>query len=434
MQDINKSKFSFVKNQLMKVCLINTADYGGGAPVACKRLLQALKPKVDINLLVQDKKSDDDAIVSTVGNQLELYKTQANFYLERLPFIAFQEKDKSVRFAFSPANTGTDISPNKYIQNADLLHLHWINQGFLSLQNIETLFKLKKPIVWTLHDMWTFTGGCHYAGDCDHFLKQCGYCKFLRNPRENDISKKGWIKKEEIYQQNKNVVFVACSEWLAKVAKHSNLLKGFRIESIPNPINTDVYKPLDKASTREKWNIDLDAKIILFGAANINDKRKGLVYLIKALEVLKKSDANSKIYVLLFGKNKSLDISQLPFASKSFSIVDNEQQLVEIYNLADVFVLPSLEDNLPNMVMEALSCAIPVVAFNQGGIPEMLTHQQNGYIAKYKSAEDLANGISWVLNQQEENLKNNAREKVLNSYSEEIVSEKYLAVYKSLLK
>ncbi len=434
MQDINKSKFSFAKNQLMKVCLINTADHGGGAPVACKRLLQALKPKVDVNLLVQDKKTDDENIVSNIDNSLNLIKAEANFYFERLPFIAFQERDKSVRFAFSPANTGTDISQNKYIKNADILHLHWINQGFLSLKNIKTLFKLNKPIVWTLHDMWTFTGGCHYAGDCDHFLKQCGNCKFLRNPNDNDISKKGWFGKEEIYQQNKNIVFVACSEWLAKVAKSSSLLKNFRVEAIPNPIKTEIYKSLDKATLRKKWSIDLDVKIILFGAANINDKRKGLVYLLEALEFLKKSNTGFNIQVLLFGKNKSLDISQLPFPAKSFSIVNDEQQLVEIYNLADVFVLPSLEDNLPNMVMEALSCAIPVVAFEQGGIPEMLNHQQNGYIAKYKSAEDLANGISWVLNQEGDNLKNNAREKVLNSYSEDIIAEKYLAVYKSLIK
>jgi glycosyltransferase involved in cell wall biosynthesis len=434
LQDINKSKFSFAKNQLMKVCLINTADHGGGAPVACKRLLQALKPKVDVNLLVQDKKSNDENIISTIDNSLDLIKAEANFYLERLPFIAFQEKDKSVRFAFSPANTGTDISQIKYIQNADILHLHWINQGFLSLKNLKNLFQLNKPIVWTLHDMWTFTGGCHYAGDCNHFLNDCGNCKFLRNPDDNDISKKGWFGKEEIYQQNKNIVFIACSEWLADVAKNSSLLKGFRVEVIPNPIKTEIYTPLDKALLRKKWEIDLDAKIILFGAANINDKRKGLIYLLEALTFLKKSDGNSKIQVLLFGKNKTLDISQLPFPAKSFSIVNDEQKLVEIYNLADVFVLPSLEDNLPNMVMEALSCAIPVVAFDQGGIPEMLDHQQNGYIAKYKSAEDLANGIHWVLSQENENLSNNAREKVLNSYSEDIVAEKYLAVYKSLIK
>jgi glycosyltransferase involved in cell wall biosynthesis len=418
----------------MKVCLINTADHGGGAPVACKRLLQALKPKVEVNLLVQNKKTDDENIVSTIDNSLDLIKAEANFYLERLPFIAFHERDKSVRFAFSPANSGIDISKNKYIQNADILHFHWINQGFLSLKNIKSLFKLNKPIVWTLHDMWTFTGGCHYSGNCDHFLKQCGNCKFLRNPNDNDISKKGWFGKEEIYQQNKNIVFVACSEWLAKVAKSSSLLKNFRVEAIPNPIKTEIYKSLDKATLRKKWSIDLDVKIILFGAANINDKRKGLVYLLEALEFLKKSNTGFNIQVLLFGKNKSLDISQLPFPAKSFSIVNDEQQLVEIYNLADVFVLPSLEDNLPNMVMEALSCAIPVVAFDQGGIPEMLNHQQNGYIAKYKSAEDLANGISWVLNQEGDNLKNNTREKVLNSYSEDIIAEKYLAVYKSLMK
>ncbi|MBK0382251.1 glycosyltransferase family 4 protein [Pedobacter sp. SD-b] len=416
----------------MKVCLINTADHGGGAPVACKRLLQALKPKVDVDLLVQNKRSEDLQIFSTIHNQMGLLKAELNFYLERLPFIAFQEADKTVRFAFSTANTGTDISQNKHIQLAQILHFHWINQGFLSLKNIKSLLGLNKPVVWTLHDMWTFTGGCHYAGVCDHFLNECGNCQFLRTPQEHDISRKGWLKKKEIYKQNRNLVFVACSQWLANVAKSSSLLKNFRVIAIPNPIKTAIYKPLNQASLRKKWNIETEKKIILFGAANINDKRKGLVYLMEALSILKEKNPAANIQFLLFGKNKTLSVNQFPFPAKSFSIINNEQQLVEIYNLADVFVLPSLEDNLPNMVMEALSCAIPVVAFDQGGIPEMIDHQKNGYIAKYRSSEDLANGIGWVLDHPNDDLKNNAREKVLNSYSEEIVAEKYLALYRSL--
>jgi glycosyltransferase involved in cell wall biosynthesis len=418
----------------MKVTLINTADSGGGAAVACKRLLKALQGKVLVEMLVQSKKTNIPAIISILKNKIDFWIAQIHSLQERIPFIAFYEKDKSVRFAFSTASAGTDISRNENILAADILHLHWVNHGFLSINNIKSIFNLNKPIVWTLHDMWLFTGGCHYAGKCEYFREQCGNCKFLRNPCSDDISHKGWLLKQNIFQQNNKMVLVACSNWMAQMAKRSSLLKGFRIEVIPNPIDTELYKPLYKSTLRKKWGVSADDKIVLFGAANINDKRKGIKYLVDALHILKEEiSQNTNIKIVLFGKNNSLDISTFPFAVKSLPIITSELDLVEIYNLADVFVLPSLEDNLPNMIMEALSCGIPVVAFNQGGIPEMIDHRKNGFIAEYKSAHDLAIGIDWVLNCNYEMLKANAREKVLKNYSENLIAEKYIQVYHSIL-
>lgn len=417
----------------MKVCLINTADGGGGAAVACTRLLNALKSKVNVRMLVQTKKSKTPEIISLIKNKLDFIQARFNFFYERLPFIALYEQNKSVRFAFSTANTGKNISNSNTIKKADVLHIHWINSGFLSLKNLNQLFALKKPIVFTLHDMWAFTGGCHYAGNCTNFTKNCGNCKFLRNPAINDISKKGWLLKQKLYQQNTNVVFVACSNWMANIAKQSSLLHGFKIETIPNPIDTLIYKPLNKHKIREKWGLNADAKLVLFGAANINDKRKGMAYLIDALQTLKNKYPGQKLEIVLFGKNNSLDFKQIAFPTKNLSIITDEQDLVEIYNLADVFVLPSLEDNLPNMVMEALACGVPVVAFNQGGIPEMIDHKQNGYVAQYQSAQDFAQGINWVLTNDAELLKNKARQKVLDNYSETLVAEKYNQVYQNLL-
>ena len=418
----------------MKVTLINTADNGGGAAVACKRLLKALQDEMNVKMLVQSKKTKNSAIITTVINKIDFWLAQIHFLWERVPFVAFYEKDKSVRFAFSTANAGTDISGNQSILEADILHLHWINHGFLSIKNIERIFQSNKPIVWTLHDMWAFTGGCHYAGGCDYFMEHCGNCKFLRSPANDDISRKGWLLKQAIYLQNNKMVLVACSNWMAQMAKKSSLLQGFRIEVIPNPIDTDLYKPLNRKDLRTKWGVSADAKIVLFGAANINDKRKGITYLIQALHILKNDISQAKnIQIVLFGKNNSLDISNLPYPAKSLPVITSEQDLIEIYNLADVFVLPSLEDNLPNMVMEALSCGIPVVAFNQGGIPEMVDHQKNGFIAHHKSAEDFAKGINWVLNISDESIKINARQKVLDNYSENLVVEKYTEVYRSML-
>lgn len=417
----------------MKVCLINTSDTGGGAAVACRRQLNALSAVVDIQMLVAHKKTKHSAIIEIANNWYKKLILQLNFLTERLPFIAFKAKNKAVRFAFSTANAGINIAQHPIIQQADILHFHWINSGFLSLKNLKTLFALQKPMVLTLHDMWTFTGGCHYAADCTHFMQQCGNCPILKNPKEKDISRKGWLAKKEIYKQNNNIIFVACSEWMAELARKSSLLKGAQIVAIPNPINTEIYKPLDKVALRKKWNIDLDTKIILFGAANINDKRKGMTYLIEALQLLKQNNpSNLKIEIILFGKNTESAATKLPFKVKSLPVITSEEELIAIYNLADVFVLPSLEDNLPNMVMEALACATPVVAFNQGGISQMVAHKQNGYIAQYQSAEDLQAGINWVLNNESIDLKNNARQKVLNDYSESIIAQKYQQLYQSI--
>ncbi|HZY40198.1 MAG TPA: glycosyltransferase family 4 protein [Mucilaginibacter sp.] len=421
----------------MKVTLINTSDAGGGAPAACMRLLKALEQKqVDVHMLVQEKKTSEPRVNSISNWFLGRQAAKFNFLYERLPFIWFRAKTPEVRFAFSPANTSTDISRQPAVTNADILHLHWTNFGFLSINDLEKLQQSGKPIVWTLHDMWTFTGGCHYAGDCDHFVKECGNCWMLKGANENDLSHSGWLRKLEMFKSAKNIVFVTCSNWLAEVAKTSSLLKDFRIEAIPNAIDTEIFSPKDQNATRERWDIDPAKKIILFGAANILDRRKGITYLVEALNVLREKYAGKDdLGIVIFGKNKSFDISQLPFKVYEMNVINSQQAMAELYNLADVYVTPAIEDNLPNTVMEALACGTPVVAFNTGGIPDMVDHRQNGYLAEFKSAADFAAGINYVLtSDQKSELSANARKKVLDNFTNALVAEKYIAVYKSILK
>ncbi|MBW4890544.1 glycosyltransferase family 4 protein [Mucilaginibacter sp. HMF5004] len=419
----------------MKVTLINTSDAGGGAPAACMRLLNALAPDgVDVHLLAQNKYTAEERVEAVADDALGELKAKIDFYCERIPFILFHERDETVRFAFSTAPAGSNISDNHLVRNADVLHLHWTNSGFLSIKNIRQLIALNKPVVWTLHDMWAFTGGCHYSGDCDRFLNECGNCPLLKDASDNDISRKGWKRKKELYAGVKNLVFVTCSNWLAEVARSSSLLKDFRIEAIPNPIDTDLYSPQNKSKARAKLDIAANAKVILFGAANINHTRKGITYLVEALYRLKADYPQpGNIEVVIFGKNKGFDIAQIPFKVHQLGIINSQSKLAEIYSLADVFVLPSLEDNLPNMVMEALACGTPVVAFNTGGLPDLVDHKQNGYLAAYKSAEDMAKGIDFVLNSAEGNmLSSAARNKVVDNFSNEIVAAKYKALYQSI--
>lgn len=420
----------------MKVTLINTSDAGGGAPAACMRLLKAVEVKqVDVNMLVQEKKTGEPRVKSIGNDLIGRVKIRFNFFYERLPFIWFKAKNKSLRFAFSTADAGTDISNEPDILNADILHLHWTNGGYLSINNLIKLFKTGKPVVWTLHDMWAFTGGCHYSGECSHFVHQCGNCWMLRDAAEKDISFTGWMDKNEMLKAAKNIVFVTCSHWLADVARTSSLLKGFRIEAIPNPIDTDIFSAKDKTSSRTKWNINPRSKIILFGAANIMDRRKGISYLVEALNHLENNYQDTgDIEIVIFGKNKSFDVNLLPFKVHEVGIINNQDDIAELYSLADVFVTPAIEDNLPNTIMEALACGTPVVAFNTGGIPDMVEHRQNGYLAEYKSSTDFAAGIHYVLNLAKRNeLSTNARNKVLHNFTNEIVAEKYKTVYLSIL-
>ena len=420
----------------MKVALINTSDAGGGAAEACMRLLKALQlQQVDVGMVVQNKRRTEPRVYSIDKTAMDKARSNFNFFYERLPFIAFKARDRSVRFAFSTANAGTDISNEQVIKDADILHLHWTNSGFLSIKDIKKLFALNKPIVWTLHDMWAFTGGCHYSGACNHYMNQCGNCYFLRNPDDDDISYSGWLRKSDMYAAAKNISFVTCSNWLGRVAKQSSLLKDASVQAIPNPIDTEIFSPKNKAAARAKWGIDPSAKIILFGAANINDRRKGITYLVEALHHLKNNYGHiSPVEIVIFGKNKHFDTTTLPFPVHQLNIITSPGDLAEIYSMANVYVSPSVEDNLPNTIMEAMACGTPAAAFNTGGIPDLIDHQQNGYLAEFESAPDLAAGIHQLLNFADENeFSTAARDKVLREFNNEKVAGQYIGLYRSIL-
>ena len=238
-----------------------------------------------------------------------------------------------------------------------------------------------------------------------------------------------------MYTAAKNISFVTCSNWLGRVAKQSSLLKNASIQAIPNPIDTEIFSPKDKAAARAKWNIDPSAKIILFGAANINDRRKGITYLVEALHYLKNNyPQNSPVEMVIFGKNKHFDITTLPFPVHQLNIISSPSDLAEIYSMANGYVSPSVEDNLPNTIMEAMACGTPSVAFNTGGIPDLIDHQQNGYLAEFESAPDLAAGIHQLLNSANPNeFSIAARVKVLREFNNEKVAGQYIGLYRSIL-
>ena len=417
----------------MKIVVVNKSDRVGGAAVACRRLHTAIvKSGIDSKLLVQEKTDNDPTVIATGTG---FWKKKMNFLLfiiERLYFL-FYEASKEVRFAFSPAVAGENIHENNLIKNADIIHIHWFNQGFLSLKSLKKLIALNKPILWTLHDMWAFTGGCHYVGECEKFTDNCGNCPFLKNPSEKDLSYRIQQKKIQILK-GANITFVTSSQWLKREADKSKLLKDFRVLSVPIPIDANIFHPANKKAIRQKLSLPEDKKLILFAAANISDKRKGLSYLLQALKLIEDTNSNSSdIEILTFGKSDDAAFNNLSFKVHNLGVLSEVEKIAEAYSAADLFAIPSLEDNLPNTIIESLACGTPVLAFKSGGIPEMIEHKENGYIADYKSVEDLKTGIDFIVNHPNiEILSQNALKKAQQAYSEEGVAKKYIEVYKSL--
>lgn len=386
----------------MKVVLVNTKAKGG-AYVACRRLYDALKKQgVDVSFVA-------------------VKATKWNFLWERFCIWVVNRFSRKNLFAVSIANTGTDISKLPEVREADIIHLHWINQGGLSLRNIHQLKALGKPVVWTMHDMWPFAGICHYANECKAYESACLNC-----PQASDLlAKYTFKKKQQIWH---DIHFVGCSKWIASFAKKSSLTQDSQITSIPNPIDIRIYTPIPPKEARQQLGLSTNCKYVLFGAMNSTDVRKGCAYLLEADKYVKADN----IRYLVFGKNSKQIIKQLTHEAIDLGYLTDEYQKSLVYSAADLFITPSLEDNLPNTIMEAMACGTPCVGFNVGGIPEMIDHQVNGYVAHYKDAKDLAEGIKWVL-ASEDDLATKARQKVLNTYSEEKVANQFVELYKSLL-
>ncbi len=407
----------------MKVLIVSTHDRQGGAAIAAYRLLEALnKNDVETTMLVLNKKTINPNVIQ-VGNNL---MNKARFVAERFDIFIKNSFSKKNLFDISIANRGVSIIDHPEFKKADIIHLHWINQGLLSIKEIGEILASGKKVVWTMHDMWPFTGICHHAGTCNHFEKECGFCPYLKSPSEKDMSYSTFQQKLTAYSKGK-IHFVACSNWLKDLAIKSPLTANHEVSSIANPINTTTYRPKDKSSFRKLMNLPIDKKIILFAAAKVSDKRKGIDYLIEASKILAKQENNYMF--LIVGSNGEEITSKLALPAKIAHYVAQEE-MPNMYNVADVFVTPSLQENLPNTIMEAMSCGTPCIGFNIGGIPEMIDHKQNGFIAKYKDAQDLANGIHWVLNEADTALiSENARQKVETNYSESHIVKKYLAIY-----
>ena len=418
----------------MRVLIVNTSERTGGAAVAAHRLMDALNNHgVKATMLVGDRsgrkmQTNSLTVVSLKGR----WRQQWHFLWERLVIFFHLHLRKKHLFELDIANAGTDITRLRVFREADVIHLHWVNQGMLSLDGIRKILRSGKPVVWTMHDMWPATAICHLTLGCNNFKTACHHCKYLpEGGSANDLSAKVWRKKQEVLSKQ-SVTFVACSRWLEGEARQSALLAEHKITSIPNPIDTYIYKEASKVEARQHLGLPHDKQIILFVSQRVTNRNKGINYLVEACQLLVKQypDMQERTGVAILGGHAEETEGLLPFETYPLGYVSDERRIVDVYNAADTFVLPSLSENLPNTIMEAMACGVPCIGFKVGGIPEEIDHQKNGYVAAYCDAQDLARGLRWVLAEADyEALSKAAVTKVKRSYSQQSVALKYTEVY-----
>lgn len=316
---------------------------------------------------------------------------------------------------------GSDLSHNKFVKDSDAIYLHWVQGGFMNMSSYIKLAKLKKPVIIFMHDMWTITGGCHHSFGCNKYTYECSVCPMFEKNGIFDFPRIEFRKKKEFYEAFDNLYFVSPSKWLTNCSKQSSLIKDKPVYHIPNIIDTNLFKPVGKDFARKLLNLNVNETIISFGAFSISSAYKGWNELIKALNYLSLDTSLSNLTILVFGSGLNKEIAaKVPFKTHFMGFLKDEYSTVLIYNASDIFVTPSLADNFPTTVLECLACGTPVVGFNIGGIPEIIEHKENGYLAKYKDSEDLASGIKFCI---ETNLKGRlsqefSKENLIRKHSE----------------
>jgi len=302
--------------------------------------------------------------------------------LDRLPLVPYRNRKQ----LFSPGLFGQSLQVHPLVQAADLIHLNWVNFGFVDVDNLK---QLEKPIVWTMHDMWAFTGGCHYSMGCERYTSQCGSCPVLGSDAENDLSSR--CQRRKLRANGADVSWVGVSSWIAEQARASTLLRGKTVDVIHSGIDTDVFRPHDQASARRELNLPAGCKLILLGAHDLRSSFKGLQYSLDALKAV-----DSGYTVVTFG-HESIDPSTISQQLIHLGFIQDPQRMAQLYSAADLFLATSVAEAFGKTVAEAQCCGTPVVAFDGTGPRDIIEHMVTGYLATERDAADVAAGIEYCV-------------------------------------
>jgi len=411
----------------MNILHINKHDKVGGAANAMYRLHEGLNAAGHNSRLMVDVKTSDEPGIESISSQTSAFRVFAGGLLDKFG----NRFDRHLGFGKWSCRNSWRIAKTEMFLDADIVNLHNLHGGYFNFRALDDLNALK-PIVWTLHDMNSFTGHCAFSYHCDEFIKGCDHTCPI--PDVYPALPKGriaanWFLHKEFFETHYHLAAVCPSEWLAKKA-----LKGFwrnhRVEVIPYGVDSAIFHPLDKKEARKTLGVEPNGKYALFIAKNIDDPRKGADFFFDAL---KKININGlKIFICGDGE---ID-AETKYPVINIGLIHDEKLLRAAYCAADIFAAPSLADNLPNTVLESMACGTPVVAFDTGGIPEMISHMETGYVAGYKDTDDLARGMQTLLN--DENLVSVMSSRCVpyarERYSPRLIAEKYAGFYGEVIE
>lgn len=414
-----------------KVLSLSFTDNGGGAANAAFRIqegVNGLACGVHSRMFVKEKRTNSEDVipVASLSPHHLLYRafdwiaTKVKNKIQHARWNRYPNRSQLFMSDLRSTRIGGALDKLDY----DVLHLHWINKRFVNLAELPK----NKPIVWTLHDSWPFTGVCHVPYDCKGYEKECGSCPLLGSNQANDLSREVWYGKAAAYKDlNLHIVTPSC--WLADCARKSSLFRNVDIHVIPNCLDTEMFCPGDRVCACKMLGVDPTKRYILYGAVNaLTDENKGFRYLKEAIE---QTAWPEDVELIVIGANALLP-EMKNIKAHVFGYIGGEQ-LVAAYRAVDVMVVPSLSENLSCAIMEALSCGTPVCCFNIGGNSDMVEHQVNGYLAKERDCTDLACGIQVCIAHTAE-WGAAARESVVEKYAVDVVAKQYVKLYKELAK
>lgn len=414
---------------MIKALLLNVADAGGGASRAAYRLHQSFKnTEIDSRLLVQNRQTDDPGVF-TFQTKIEKGLNRFRPLVNALPLnLLTQANSNTYSLQWLPERVASSV--NKF--EPEIVNFHWICDGFL---RIETIPKFSTPLVWTLHDMWPLTGGCHYSGECQRYLDSCGLCPQLGSAQLSDFSSWVWQRKKKAFK-DLNLTLVTPSHWLASCAKSSSLFAENRVEVIPYGLDLQIYKPIEASLARNILNLPQDKQLILFGAIQAtSDFRKGFHLLQPALQYLRNCINPDNTQIVIMGASRPVESVELGFRTHYLGTLRDDYSLVLAYSAADIFVAPSLQDNLPNTILESIACGTPCVAFNIGGMPDLINHKQNGYLAHPFEIKDFADGMNLILGDVglRKRMSAFSRKKAEQEFHSELQAERYRDLFYELV-
>lgn len=380
----------------MDILLLSDSDQRGGAARGAHRLYSGLQSLgVNTQMLVRDPWVSEDHRRDPNILKHSSWPARISRRMGDLPLLRYPSR-KTGLFStqWFPNGAGRSIAA----LNPDLVHLNWICNGYLS---VEAIGQIRQPIVWTLRDMWAFTGGCHYSAGCEGYVRHCGHCPNLGSHRGPDLSRWVWQRKASAWKAL-DLTLVAPSHWMREVAQKSSLFHDRRIEVIHHGLDLQQFSPqvssLDRIAARQALGLPIDRQVILFGAPNaLDDPRKGSQHLLEAIQSLAANCWGSKIQFVVFGTSRSEILQKTGCPITNLGQIRDDRYLARLYSVADVMVVPSEQEAFGHTACEALACGTPVVAFDATGPKDIVDHHQTGYLAQPYSVTDLARGIAWVL-------------------------------------